>query len=85
MHLGDSRELLPKISSEVGTIDLFFHDSLHTFDHMMFEYRTIWPLLKPGAILLSHDVHWNHAFRDFVRAQSQRDLVAHGFGVIKKA
>jgi predicted O-methyltransferase YrrM len=84
-HLGDSRELLPRISSEVGTIDLFFHDSLHTYDHMLFEYRTIWPLLKPGALLLSHDVHWNHAFCDFVREHRQCDHVAHGFGVIKKA
>jgi predicted O-methyltransferase YrrM len=84
VHLGDSRELLPRISAEVGNIDLFFHDSLHTYEHMMFEYRTIWPLLQPAAILLSHDVHWNHAFRDFVREHRQRNHVAHGFGAIKK-
>jgi predicted O-methyltransferase YrrM len=85
IHLGDSRELLPRISSEVGNIDMFFHDSLHTYEHMMFEFRTVWPLLKPGALLLSHDVHWNRAFRDFVREHRQRDHVAHGFGVIRKA
>lgn len=84
VHLGDSRELLPRIGSEVGNIDIFFHDSLHTYEHMMFEYRTIWPLLKPGALLLSHDVHWNRAFRDFVREHAQQDHVAHGFGLIKK-
>lgn len=85
LHLGDSRELLPTISSGVGNIDLFFHDSLHTYDHMLFEYQTIWPRLKPGAVLLSHDVHWNRAFRDFVRQHHQCDHVAHGFGVVKKA
>jgi len=84
-HLGDSRELLPRISSELGTIDLFFHDSLHTYDHMMFEYRTIWPRLRAGALLLSHDVHWNRAFRNFVRRQRQREYVAHGFGLVAKA
>lgn len=83
-HLGDSRELLPRVSSELGTVDLFFHDSLHTYDHMMFEYRTMWPRLKPGAFLLSHDVHWNRAFRDFVREQRQREYVAHGFGLVSK-
>jgi len=85
VHLGDSHELLPRISSDVGTIDLFFHDSLHTYDHMMFEYQTIWPRLKPGKLLLSHDVHWNRAFRDFFREHRQRGHIAHGFGVIKKA
>jgi predicted O-methyltransferase YrrM len=84
LHLGDSRDLLPHVSKEVGCIDLFFHDSLHTYEHMSFEYQTVWPLLKPGAILLSHDVHWNRAFCDFVREHKQQDRVAHGFGVIRK-
>lgn len=84
VHLGDSLELLPRIASEVGNIDLFFHDSLHTYEHMLFEYRTVWPLLKSGALLLSHDVHWNRAFRNFAREHHQRDNVAHGFGVIQK-
>jgi len=85
VHLGDSRELLPLVSSDLGIIDLFFHDSLHTYDHMMFEYRTTWPRLRAGALLLSHDVHWNRAFRDFVREQRRREYVAHGFGLVAKA
>ncbi|MCU0783484.1 MAG: class I SAM-dependent methyltransferase [Verrucomicrobia bacterium] len=84
LHLGDSRELLPRIGHQAGDIDLFFHDSLHTYAHMMFEYQTVWPLLKPGALLLSHDFHWNRAFRDFSREHRQRDLVAHGFGIVRK-
>lgn len=84
LHLGDSRELLPRIASQAGAINLFFHDSLHTYAHMMFEYQTVWPILKPGALLLSHDVHWNRAFRDFTREHRQRDYVAHGFGLVRK-
>jgi len=84
LHLGDSRELLPCLASQAGDIDLFFHDSLHTYAHMMLEYKIIWPLLKPGTLLLSHDVHWNRAFRNFAREHRQRDLVVHGFGVVRK-
>lgn len=85
LHKGDSRELLPRVGAELETVSLFFHDSLHTYDHMMFEFKEIWPRLAEGGILLSHDVHWNRAFRDFTRRQRQVDYVAHGFGIVKKA
>jgi Methyltransferase domain len=84
LHLGDSRELLPAVTLAVGTMDLFFHDSLHTYDHMLFEYQTAWPHLKMGAVLLSHDVHWNRAFRNFVTGHHLEEHVVHGFGAVKK-
>jgi predicted O-methyltransferase YrrM len=47
-------------------IDMFFHDSGHTHRHMMWEFRQFWPRLRPGGLLLSHDVHMNAAFAKFV-------------------
>lgn len=84
LHLGDSRELLPRVAREVGDISLFFHDSLHTYSHMMFEYETVWPLLEKGAFLMSHDIYWNRAFRDFVKRHQQVEFVTRSFGIIKK-
>jgi hypothetical protein len=84
-HHGDSRELLPRLVAELDRIDLFFHDSLHTDEHMTFEYETVWPKLPLGALLLSHDVHWNRAFPRFARRQRQRPHAAHGFGLIVKS
>ena len=66
-------------------IDLFFHDSLHTYAHMMFEFGTVWPFLKSGSVLLSHDVHWNRAFRHFARQHRLQEFVVHGFGIARKA
>jgi hypothetical protein len=40
LHLGDAKELLPKVLAELGSIDIFIHDSLHSYDHMLFEFRT---------------------------------------------
>ena len=66
--LGDVRETLrPKLARE-PTVDLFFHDSLHTTRHMLFEFRAAWRSLRPGGVLVSDDVFWNPAFWLFTRA-----------------
>jgi predicted O-methyltransferase YrrM len=59
--LGDTRQTLrPRLEGE--TVDLFFHDSLHTTRHMLFEFRTAWRRLRRGGVLVSDDVFWNPAF-----------------------
>jgi hypothetical protein len=84
LNLGDSRDLLPKILSREKNISLFFHDSLHTYDHMMFEFESIYPELQKGTYLMSHDIHWNRAFRHFVTKYNQKEFGMHGFGIFKK-
>jgi hypothetical protein len=51
---------------------------------MMFEFDETWPHLPDGAFLMSHDIHWNRAFGNFVRKHRQTDHAARGFGIIKK-
>jgi predicted O-methyltransferase YrrM len=59
--LGDTRQTLRR-RLEGETVDLFFHDSLHTTRHMLFEFRVAWRRLRPGGVLVSDDVFWNPAF-----------------------
>lgn len=66
LRLGEARELLPAVLEETGKTDIFFHDSDHSYAHMKFEFETVAPYLKPGALLLSDDVHKNTAFEEFV-------------------
>jgi len=63
--LGDAKLLLPRILAEEPA-DVFFHDSLHTRSHMLFEYNIARCLMRSGAVLLSDDILWNRAFFDFV-------------------
>jgi predicted O-methyltransferase YrrM len=64
---GDTRRQLPPLLGRLGAIDWFFHDSLHTFDHMTWEYETALPFLSPGGILASHDVLVAHSVREIFR------------------
>ena len=47
-------------------IDMFLHDSSHSYRHMLWEFRQFWPRLRDGGLLVSHDVQMNAAFPDFV-------------------
>lgn len=63
--LGDATTELPALLKKLGTIDLFHHDSAHTYEQMTFEFETAWRNLRSGGVLASDDVDWNSAFGDF--------------------
>jgi predicted O-methyltransferase YrrM len=62
---GDAKMELPKLLESIYEIDFFFHDSEHTYEHMMFEFDAVYKKLKPGGILASDDTNWNTAFPEF--------------------
>ena len=67
LTLAPSNPTLASLFETVGPTDIFFHDSEHTFENMIWEYRTSWPHLRPGGYLLSDDVSLNNAFPQFCR------------------
>jgi hypothetical protein len=69
LHLGDSKDLLEPVLNDLGEIDCFIHDSLHTYEHMMWEFRTAWKYLCSRGLFLSHDVGANEAFFDFMKGK----------------
>ena len=54
-------------------IDMFLHDSSHSYRHMLWEFRKFWPLLRDGGLLLSHDVQMNAAFSEFIASTYAHD------------
>jgi|tagenome__1003787_1003787.scaffolds.fasta_scaffold20954271_2 hypothetical protein len=55
--LEDVRNALPRLLKNVGQVDVFFHDDLHLPEHMLWEYQSVWPYLREGGVLASHDVN----------------------------
>ena len=65
--VGDTRCELPALLRRLSGIDLFHHDSLHTFQHMMWEFQTALPHLTERGVLSSHDVRIAHSLRELFR------------------
>jgi len=76
LQRGSSRRHLPELLERLGSIDLFIHDSLHTYANMYWEFQAVWPYLRAGGVLIADDVDGHSAFSDFV------DLVAPRFSAV---
>ena len=79
LSLGDSRVLLPKILEQNAGLDVFLHDSDHSYEHMMFEMSLSWTYLRPGGWLLCDNVEANESFSDFTRGAGVRGFVEASF------
>jgi predicted O-methyltransferase YrrM len=85
VHLGDARDILPRLLKHLGKIEIFIHDSLHTYDHMMWEFETVYPYLRPGGLLISDDALWNNAFLEFARKKAAHEVqIMRGVGFLRK-
>jgi predicted O-methyltransferase YrrM len=83
--LGRSQEKLPPLLAELGRIDLFVHDSEHSYACMAFEFEAAFDHLRDGGVLASDDIDWNDAFDDFARRVGRRPVkLTRQFGVIRK-
>jgi predicted O-methyltransferase YrrM len=60
-----SEKTLPNLLEQLRQIDIFFHDSLHTYENMMFEFDTAWPHLNKNGLIIADNVNWNNAINDF--------------------
>ena len=67
LTIGRSRDELPPLLERLGSIDLFVHDSEHSYECMDFEFRAVWPTLREGGALVADDWNWNDAFSELAR------------------
>lgn len=71
---GSSRRVLPELLDELGAVDLFVHDSMHTTRNVSFELEQAWPGLAAGGVAVVDDVERNRGYGRFTR--SHHDAVA---------
>ena len=82
--LGRSSRRLAPLLEELGEIDIFLHDSEHSYENMLWEFQTAWAHLKTGGILLSHNIDMNDAFSDFCRGVGGDGFLLANMGAILK-
>lgn len=76
LRLGPSLELLPGVIEETaGELDVFLHDSDHTYETMRGEFALAWPALNPGGALIADDSTDNTAFAELCATAGLQPLL----------
>jgi hypothetical protein len=85
---GESRKLLPPLTAEVGAVELFIHDSLHTAKNTLFEMEQAAAVMPPGGVMLVDDIRGHDGFATFAKRHPEYQTVlcstadrAAGFGI----
>lgn len=78
--IGSSRVRLSPVLDELREIDLFVHDSDHSYDNMLWEFETAYPYIRIGGFLWSDDIRTNDAWQDFCHRHllAQHDFASQG-------
>ena len=88
---GSSTKKLKNLLESVGKIDIFLHDSMHTYKNMIFEFESAWPYIKHDGFLLSDDILENNSFLEFYKSKNLEPILLstldqkHTFGILKKS
>jgi hypothetical protein len=81
--VGPSERLLAGLLARLGRLDLFFHDSDHSYANMRAEYEAAVPRLDPNGLLVSDDVLANRAFFDFCAERGLGHARVHNLAVAR--
>ncbi|MEU9169715.1 class I SAM-dependent methyltransferase [Streptomyces sp. NPDC048420] len=68
---GSSRRRLPGLLRELGRVDMFVHDSLHTARNTRFEMKCVGQVLHPGGMMFVDDISTHQGFADWTRSAPQ--------------
>ncbi len=87
---GSSKERLNDLLESLGQVDIFLHDSMHTYKNMIFEFEASWPHIKNNGFLLSDDISENNSFLEFYTSHNVTPILLSSsekkpaFGIIQK-
>ncbi len=82
--LGRSLDLLPGVLRQLAAVNMFLHDSDHSYAYMLSELRIAWPFVTNGGLLLADDAWDNSAFVDFAREVRKKPRMVANVGAIRK-
>ncbi|MBA2274904.1 MAG: class I SAM-dependent methyltransferase [Actinobacteria bacterium] len=81
---GSSRRHLRPLLADLGSVDIFIHDSLHSAANMRFEMSTAWPHVRRGGVMFADDIESNPAFAMFTSALPSTSVLVARQDAMKK-
>jgi hypothetical protein len=72
---GESRRRLPPLVKEVGRLQLFVHDSLHTAENTLFEMEQAASIMSPGGVMLIDDIKGHAGFAEFAQRHPDYETI----------
>ncbi len=79
LHVGKPSSVLTETLEEVGQVDLFLHDSDHSYENMLFEFKKAYHRMSRHGLMVSDDVDTNPAFIEFAASIGRQPLFVYGF------
>jgi predicted O-methyltransferase YrrM len=80
-----SSEVLTSLLEGFNKVDVFLHDSLHTYENMIYEFETVWPFITKNGVMLSDDIDFNKAFQEFCKKHNVHPVfLSNNFAGIRK-
>jgi hypothetical protein len=73
---GTSRQRLRHLLTELGELQLFVHDSLHTGRNLRFELESAWAAMPSGGVAVVDDIDHSLGFRNFLDQTGPRAWLA---------
>jgi hypothetical protein len=65
LHRGVSKRVFPELLPQLKKVDIFVHDSLHTYWNIRYELQSVTPYLSRPAIVIADDIQNNSAFQEW--------------------
>ncbi|MFP4051775.1 MAG: class I SAM-dependent methyltransferase [Thermoplasmata archaeon] len=84
LKIGDTFKQTPTIFKEEESIDIFIHDSDHSYEGMMFEFSLAWRHLKKEGLLLADNIDRNLALSHFAEGKESKKYKLGKMGLLKK-
>lgn len=73
--LGPSTQHLPAVIERGPPVDIFLHDSEHTYETMTTEFELVWDALTDDGILIADNIYENDAWSEFCKRVNREPLL----------
>jgi predicted O-methyltransferase YrrM len=73
--VGKPKTTLLRTLKKIGKVDVFLHDSFHSYENMLFEFNAVYEKASDDFVVLSDDASSNGAFLEFAKKLNAKPII----------